>query len=283
MDYFLLSKRHRFIGFFDSGAGGLNLLNECRRLMPGENYLYFADTKNSPYGSRTEPEIRALTLEAVKRMSGYGLKALVLACNTATSAAVEALRKAFYFPVIGMEPAVKPAAAAAGNKKTVLFCTPATARQEKLNKLVSIFKKEKIMVSPQKDWAGLIEGNIGNLDSIRGIIKRDVAACVDADTGALVLGCTHYIFIKDMIKETADALLGKDIPVFDGCAGTVNNLKAKLTETDALTQNKARGQLLLVTTAQTLFPYWELINLSPFSLSGSAKDPSSEPGESKRK
>lgn len=264
MDCFALSKRHRFIGIFDTGAGGLNVLKACRALHPNENYLYFADNLNAPYGGLDETQIRGLTLAAGKRMETYGLKALVLACNTATGAAAEALRKELHFPVIGMEPAVKPAAAVSPDKEILLLCTPATARHDKLKNLIKTFGHKKITVLPQKDWAAEIEGNLpcrpvspaaatpreGN--SLYDRIKSDLGNL--GNIGAVVLGCTHYIFIKDMIAEICGGA-----PVFDGVDGTVKNLFKRIGEIDLLNQSKEKGQVLIVTTAPTKMSYWNTL------------------------
>ncbi len=260
MELCALSKRHKFIGVFDSGAGGLSVLCECRRLLPGENFLYYADIKNAPYGGRGEAEIQSLTLAAVKKMAAYGLKALLIACNTATSAAADAARKAFSFPVAGMEPALKPAAKAADGKSIVLLCTPATATQEKLKKLMSGISGAKIITVPQPDWADAVESNIKDLSVIREKITRDFAPCLGGGTGAVVLGCTHYILIKKMLEEIAFDVLKREIPFFDGCLGTANNLKNILIERDLCNHNKHSGQLLIVTASQSMSDYWAILN-----------------------
>ena len=242
------------------------MLKECRRLYPNENYLYFADNLNAPYGGYDEKTIRELTLAAAKRMETYGLKALLLACNTATGAAAELLRNTFYFPVIGMEPAIKPAAAASPNKEILLLCTPATARHDKLKNLIKTFGHKKITVAPQKDWAEIIENNSADVchpvsltaatpqegNFLYDKIKHDLG--ILRNIGAVVLGCTHYIFIKDMIAEICGG-----VPVFDGVDGTVKNLFKKLNETDLLNQTKEKGQVLIVTTAATKTSYWNLV------------------------
>jgi len=254
MNNFALGKRHRFIGIFDTGAGGLNVLKECKRLMPYENYLYFADTFSAPYGNRDENEIQRLTMAAVKKMEGYGLKALLLACNTATSAAAETLRKTFFYPIIGMEPALKPAtAAAAEGKNILLFCTPATARQEKLKGLIKTLPRQNIIIAPQESLASDIENNIENLSALKDRLIDMLSPYQAKNIGAVVLGCTHYIFIKAMINE----ILG-GTPVFDGADGTVKNLENTLLHADLTTQKTEKGQLLIVTTAPPKISYWKL-------------------------
>ena len=227
--------------------------------MPNENFLYYADTKNVPYGGRRDADIKDLTAAAVKKMSAYRLKALLLACNTATAAAAESLRKSLPFPVIGIEPALKPAALAAHGKKIILLCTFATARQEKFKKLLAEVKESIVTVAPQRLWAELIEKNLGNLNGLKETIISGFCPYLTADTGAVVLGCTHYLFIKPLLKEIVYETLKTEIPFFDGGEGTANNLKNILTERDLLNQNKNGGQLLIVTSSPTAVNYWNLI------------------------
>jgi len=256
MNCYGLNGRHRFIGVFDTGAGGLNVLTLCRRLLPSENYLYFADNANAPYGGYGEDKISELTLAAARKMERYGIKALLLACNTATSAAAECLRKSLPFPVIGMEPAVKPAAEAAGKKDILLLCTPATAKQDKLKKLLGDFKKNNVIIAPQEGLAREIENNVENPAALKVTLETVLTPHIKRKLGAVVLGCTHYIFIKDFMAE----ILGKGVPIFDGAEGTVKNLKNKLESYDLLNAHKEKGQLLIVTTAPPAYSYWKVLS-----------------------
>ncbi|MEA5067560.1 MAG: glutamate racemase, partial [Christensenellaceae bacterium] len=152
----------RPIGVFDSGVGGVSVLRSLVRVLPGERYLYYGDTRNAPYGDRAEAEIRSLTRAAAERLLGQGVKALVIACNTATSAAAEALRCALDIPVIGMEPALKPAALARGRGKVLVMATAATLRQGKFRALMERYGRDAL-VAPCPGLMEFVER--GELDS----------------------------------------------------------------------------------------------------------------------
>ena len=130
------------IAFFDSGIGGLTVLQEALKILPHEQYIYFADSDNAPYGIRTSQEIRNLVFDAVEFLIKQDIKALVLACNTATSVAVKELRATYTLPIIGMEPAVKPALKAADNKKTLICATQRTLEEDKLKELIQNLNAE---------------------------------------------------------------------------------------------------------------------------------------------
>ena len=124
------------IGVFDSGVGGISVLKTMRRILPNERFIYYGDNLNAPYGTRPEAEIRSLTFDSVRVLMDRGVKALVIACNTATSAAVESLRASLELPIIGMEPALKPAALSHEGGTILVMATPATLRQKKFHDLM---------------------------------------------------------------------------------------------------------------------------------------------------
>ena len=133
---------NRPIGFFDSGMGGLSVLHQAIKILPYEKYIYYADTDNVPYGLKTNEQINEYVENAVKYMMTQNVKAVVIACNTATSVAVENLRKKYDLPIIGIEPAVKPAIKLNKEKRVLLIATPVTVREEKLKKLLNEVDKE---------------------------------------------------------------------------------------------------------------------------------------------
>ena len=124
--------KNRPIGFLDSGVGGLSVLREAVRVLPAEDFIYFGDSANAPYGTKTVKEIRDLTFKAVENLMDYDIKALVVACNTATSVAIKELRNSFDIPILGMEPAVKPAVEVTDKKRIMVIATPVTIREDKL-------------------------------------------------------------------------------------------------------------------------------------------------------
>lgn len=234
---------NRPIGFFDSGLGGLSVLRDAIALMPEENYLYYGDTAHAPYGSRSLEEIRELTLRGVSYLTSENIKALVIACNTATSAAIDTLRAKLDIPVIGMEPAIKPALQYAGEGKVLVMATPATMRFSKFHDLVEKFHGEdKIITLPCPELASLIEKNALEDCCLDPYLDELFAPYQSQTIDAIVLGCTHYIFIKDKISAHFPAATH----LFDGNAGTVNRLKAVLTEKRIkLPASSVKGKVVL--------------------------------------
>lgn len=229
------------IGFFDSGVGGLSVLKEALKIMPTENYIYFGDSKNAPYGVKDFKEVKALTYEAVEFLLSKGAKGLVIACNTATSAAVAALRVTYpEIPIVGIEPAVKPAVKLKRPGKIIIMATPVTLKLEKFHKLLDLYKDEaEIIPMP---CAGLMEfveaGNINGAETIA-YLKEKFAQYNSKDIASVVLGCTHYPFIKGTLSE----IIGSDIPIIDGGMGTCKEIQRRLGVAGLLTDSKEKGTI----------------------------------------
>jgi len=211
----------------DSGIGGLSVLAEALRRLPTENYLYMADTLHVPYGTKSKEEVRSYVLEVVETMVQTGIDALVVACNTATSIAVDELRSRYSFPIVGMEPAVKPAVEMnrATGKRVLVFATQLTLQQPKYYALVSRVDEGGIVDSlPLPELVAYCEA----LQFDKALIKRYFRAKLadyDLDRyGIVVLGCTHYVYYADILRE----ILPPHIEVVDGNAGTVKRLAALL-------------------------------------------------------
>ncbi len=212
------------IAFFDSGIGGLTVLHEALKILPNENYIYFSDGDNAPYGTRPKEEVRELVLKAVEFIANQGIKALVVACNTATSVAIEDLRRIYDFPVIGMEPAVKPAVV--GSKKRVLvFATELTLKEEKFKNLVARVDMGQVVdYLPLQELVMFAERFEFDEEKITPYLKSKLADYDLSKYGAVVLGCTHFLFFKKSMEK----VLPPSIQIIDGNLGTVNNLKNKL-------------------------------------------------------
>ena len=212
------------IGFFDSGVGGLTVLHEAQRLLPHERYLYFADSDHAPYGVRSKEEVRSLVLDAVEFMAGQGLKALVMACNTGTSAAIETVRTRYPFPVIGMEPAVKPAVTDSRQKRVLVFATELTLREEKFQHLVARVDTAGLVdYLPLQALVGYAERFEFDEAVIRPYLESQLAGLALADYGTAVLGCTHFLFFKPTLQKVLPG-----IQIIDGHLGTVRNLQKQL-------------------------------------------------------
>lgn len=219
------------IGFFDSGIGGVSVLYEALKMMPEEDYIYYADTKNVPYGTKPKDIVRKYIIDAADFIASHGVKALVVACNTATSIAIEDLRKRFDFPIIGMEPAVKPAVEKNGGGKRVLVtATPLTIREEKLKNLIQRLDGENIVdLLPLPGLVQFAESLEFNDDKVIPYLKEELSRFNGENFGTIVMGCTHFSLYKDMFKK-----LYSNADVIDGSTGTVRNLKRILSEAGAL-------------------------------------------------
>ncbi len=213
------------IAFFDSGIGGLTVLHEAMQRLPHEQFIYYADTDNVPYGTKSKKEIKKLTQEAVDFLANKNIKALVVACNTATSVAIKTIRKQYDFPIIGMEPAVKPAVEyQSGNKKTkkILVCaTKLTLKQKKLKDLITdLNASDRIeLLSLQKLVKYAEEAEFDSI-KVKRYLKRKLENYNWYAYGSIVLGCTHFIYYTDLIA----ALVPSHIRIIDGNTGTVKRL-----------------------------------------------------------
>ena len=235
-------QKHDYIAVFDSGVGGISVLRHLIRYLPGERFLYFGDSANAPYGSRTTEEVRQLTLAAAKKLaSEYPVKALVIACNTATAAAVKDVREAYPdLIVIGIEPALKVAADHFPGGRIGVMATEVTLREEKFDLLLHRFDENcTITKIPAPGLVQLIEA--GKVDSpeieelLRQILK-DYIGKLDA----LVLGCTHYPFASKAISRV---LAGQTV-LLEGGDGTARETLRRLAEADLLEEGAGEVRIL---------------------------------------
>ena len=211
------------IAFFDSGIGGLSVLAEALRRFSGAEFLYFADEDHVPYGTKSRAEIVRLSLDAVGFLIERGADAVVVACNTATSAAISELRGAFSVPVIGMEPAVKLAADSFGARPTLLIATPLTIAGEKLARLVGRLECETWSLALPRlvEFAQDLEFDT---PAVQTYLREELAKFKLARLGSLVLGCTHFNYFKDVLRE----ILPPHVRIIDGIDGTLNRLASEL-------------------------------------------------------
>ncbi len=215
------SSKNPLVCFFDSGIGGLGLLYECVHSLPRVDFIYFADNFRVPYGNLSKAEILKYTVEIFDEINKLNPAAAVVACNTVTAHCIEYLRKKYPFKIIGVQPAVKPAAACG---KCIVLATEATAKSDSLNSLVKDYGKGVTEVFACRGLADYIEQNIFSLSESE-IIKF----LPDANTQGVVLGCTHYAFAGEVIGKYYNC------PIFDGIKGTADNLTAKLGISDHCT------------------------------------------------
>ena len=229
-------KNDRPIGIFDSGVGGVSVLRDMAQLLPHERFVYYGDNLNAPYGVRQEEEIRTLAMHVADVLLSLDVKALVVACNTATSAAVAQMREKLDIPVVGMEPALKPASQMCHGGKVLVLATPATLRQSKFKHLHELYGQNAII----QPCAGLMEfAEAGELEGEK--IERYLEECFAPYRGmkldVAVLGCTHYVFLR----RTIQSLLPHETLVLDGNEGTVRQLKRRLTQQQLLSDEPAKS------------------------------------------
>ncbi|MDR1321832.1 MAG: glutamate racemase [Gracilibacteraceae bacterium] len=213
------------VGILDSGLGGLTLLAEALNTLPHCDYYYYADTDHVPYGIRSENEVREFTLGAAEFLAEHGVQALVVACNTATGAAIGALRRRFAFPVLGMEPAVKPAVTAQKNGRILVTATPLTLRLEKYHNLVASLHAEDVVDElPLPELVSYAEQGIFG-DRVLPYLRAAGAALDLTRYATVVLGCTHFPFYRAQFRALMPAAA-----LIDGNGGTVRHLADTLAQ-----------------------------------------------------
>ena len=219
-----------YIAVFDSGVGGISVLRHLVRIMPEERFLYFGDSANAPYGTRTKEEVKQLTFAAAEKLLARGIKALVVACNTATSAAIRDLRSAYpELIIIGIEPALKLAADKFPGGHLGVMATPMTLREEKFSRLMERFREScEIYKIPAPGLVELIESGKADSPEAEALLKELFAPYPKLD--ALVLGCTHYPFAAKAIGR----VLGSQVALLDGGDGTARETKRRLKEAGLL-------------------------------------------------
>lgn len=220
---------------FDSGFGGLSILDRLIRVMPSENYVYFGDNAFAPYGIRSTEEVQARTIAVVRSLvNAYDPRAIVIACNTATSAAIQELRDIYKaLPVIGTEPAIKPAVLAVEGvadrlPRILALATPITLKEKKFQDLMSRFAgRAEIDLLPAPELVSIIESQT-DVDERATAYLRDCSAKkgFTPPYDAIVLGCTHFPFVKKSIQT----VFGPEAPVFDSSDGVARRTKDLLAE-----------------------------------------------------
>ena len=230
------------IAVFDSGLGGLSVLKQLIQKLPRENFLYFGDSKNAPYGEKSSEQVRQLAEENIDDLINRGAKAVVIACNTATSVAANTLRQNYpEIPIIGMEPALKPAVASKPHPTVVIMATPLTIREQKFQQLADHYRDTtNLIFVPCPGLAEAIETNPDDNANIRNLLKNLIGDHKD-QTDAVVLGCTHYIHIKPLITR----LFGPQTTIFDGVDGTVRELIRRLDSQHLLNPSTKPGNLVI--------------------------------------
>lgn len=220
--------------------------------MPQEQFIYYADTAHVPYGTKPKDEVRAYVLEAAARMAEQGIKALVVACNTATSIAISELRTLYPIPVIGMEPAVKPAIEMmrGRGKRVLVLATPLTLQESKFNALVARMDDTSIVDSlPLPELVGYCEQLIFDSAAMEPYFRSKLAPFHLERYGTIVLGCTHYPFYREVLA----GMLPAHIQIIDGSCGTVGHLHNVLQQEGLLSPSGPGGIRFMCSSADEAY------------------------------
>ncbi|MBA4178968.1 MAG: glutamate racemase [Anaerolinea sp.] len=232
----------RAVGIFDSGAGGLSVLGYFRGFAPRERVVYFADTAYFPYGPRPAAEVRKRSFAVTNRLLASGVKLIIVACNTASAAAIEDLRGAFPVPFVGMVPGVKPAASSSKSGRVAILATPGTLDGELYARVVEEFGGRAAITSVAgTGLAELVERGDAGTPSAQAAVRGALGPAIAAGADTVVLGCTHYHFL------TADILAEfPGVSIIDTSQAVARRAVQVLSEADALAPASQEGELDLI-------------------------------------
>ncbi|GLX85175.1 glutamate racemase [Thalassotalea loyana] len=215
------------IGIFDSGIGGLSIAQSIKQELPNEHFIYVADNLNAPYGEKSDQFIRQRVIEIGEFLSAHPVKAIVVACNTATVTAISALRETLSIPIIGVEPAIKPAASNSLNKKVGVLVTQATASTQRLHDLIHTHATgADIYIQPCPGLVESIEKLGDHRAEIDDLLKGYMQGFIEEQVDTVVLGCTHYPLIRSLIEKNLPA----HVDVIDTAKPVTAQLARKLSE-----------------------------------------------------
>ena len=229
------------VAVFDSGLGGISVLRELVRTLPRENYLYFGDSLHAPYGTKTPQEVITLSLQAADRLLAQGAKALVVACNTATSAAIRTLRKTYpELAIVGTEPAIKPAVERHPGGRILMLATAMTVQKEKFQRLKAQYDEQaQIIPIACSGLMEYVEQGILRGAEVEGYLLDKLEPYLKVPIDAVVLGCTHYPFLRGAIRR----IVGRRPEIIDGSIGIARQLERRLEEQGLLNPGDVSGKV----------------------------------------
>lgn len=236
--------QNRPIGIFDSGVGGTSVWKEISLLLPNEDTIFLADSKYAPYGKRSKEEIIALSIKNTTKLIELDCKIIIVACNTATTNAIKVLRSNYNIPIIGIEPAIKPAASNTKTKKVGVLATKGTLSSELFAKTSDLYAKNTGVI--EVVGTGLVELiEEGKTDSkeMYDLLNSYITPMIKENIDYLVLGCTHYPYLIPILKK----MLPNQVTIIDSGEAVARQTKAILTSNNLLSQNKKNGKHILYT------------------------------------
>lgn len=233
------------IGLFDSGIGGTSIWKEIHELMPNEDTIYLADSKNAPYGQKSKEEIIQLSIKNTEFLLNQNCKIIVVACNTATTNAIKELRAKYQVPFIGIEPAIKPAALHSKTQTIGILATQGTLNSELFHQTAQQFHETKIIEQIGNGLVPLIEEGKINSPQIKQLLNKYLQPMIEANIDYLVLGCSHYPYLLPQIKK----ILPKHIKIIDSGEAVAKQTKNILTEINALNTENHQPKNIFFTNA----------------------------------
>lgn len=239
-----MNNKDKAIGVFDSGLGGISVLKELAKSMPNEKFIYFGDSANAPYGIKTKEEIAERCVDIIEFFLAKGVKAIVIACNTATSAAANMLREKYsHLPIIGMEPALKVAADGKIDNTIVVMATPLTLKETKFNDLMARYSDDNTVIKmPCPELVNIVENDLLDDEEVVESQLKDYYKDLDmSKINSVVLGCTHFVFYREYMEK----ILNHNINIVDGNLGTTNHLKEILKDKDELRGYNEEGSVTI--------------------------------------
>jgi glutamate racemase len=233
------------IGVFDSGVGGLSVLREIRRELPAEDLIYVADSGYAPYGDRPEDYVRGRAIAIMEFLRAQDVKAVVVACNTATGIAVDALRARYTEPIVAIEPAVKPAAASTRSRVVGVLATTQTLAAQKFAKLVSTHAGDvEVLTQACPGLVEQVERGALTSASTRSLVEQYLRPLLEKGADTIVLGCTHYPFVSDVIRDVA----GPSVSIIDSAGPVARELRRRLQVSGLLASESRIGSEAFWTT-----------------------------------
>jgi len=233
------------IGLFDSGIGGTSIWKEIHHLLPGEDTIYLADSRNAPYGQKSSDEIIALSIKNTEHLLEKNCKLIVVACNTATTNAIKELRAKYDVPFIGIEPAIKPAATNTKTQTVGILATQGTLNSELFHKTVSGFSNIKVVEQVGHNLVQLIEGGLLESPEMDELLHRYLQPMIEANIDYLVLGCSHYPYLVPQIRK----ILPEGVKIIDSGEAVARQTKYVLEKNNLINPNVMPGRTVFYTNS----------------------------------
>ena len=243
---------NRAVGIFDSGMGGLSVLKTAQLLLPAESFLFYGDNKNAPYGTRSPEEITRLSFDCAHELVKLGAKALVIACNTATSAAVNDIRTELKLPVVSMEPAIMPAIEHSKGGRILMMATPRTCVQSRYLRLLDrLDQAHQVVNVPAIELVEAVESGDWSRQAFDRVLQKVLGPFEGQAIESIVLGCTHFPFAREHIARYARAHFQGKPAFYDGNLGTARQLGRVLKEQGLEAEPGRAGATRLLTSGDS--------------------------------